>query len=192
MKKRLASLLFLLFIAAAAYAATPVVCDQQYALCTSASCIPDPNNVHKAICNCVVQKGQSAGFKTCAKRAPKINKFKITQLISTFSFIQFTSKKSMDCDKGMPWSNCVDAPCSVDPMDASKAICSCKLMHDQAFFTFGGACDTKTCATGFWSGATIAAGTELRDALAKQLNHDPKSLENTACVIRIKIKDLLK
>ncbi len=159
----------------------PIVCKQAYALCTSAPCIPDPRHPDYAVCSCVVEKGESAGFKTCAERVPKQKQFNTTQLTSTFSFEQFSTKKSINCEKGMPWTNCVDAPCTVDPMNPTKAICSCKIDHTQAFFTFGGDCDTKTCATGFWSGATTAAGVVFQNAMFEKLNITKNPWPNNAC-----------
>ena len=85
--KRYISLIFFsLVLLSTVYAKDmkPVVCDQDYALCTSARCIPDPRNPDNAICDCVVSKGKSVGYKTCAEREPNKNKYKATRLISTF------------------------------------------------------------------------------------------------------------
>lgn len=153
------------FISSVWAAPKPVVCDQEYALCTSAPCIVDPRHPDMGICSCDVLQGNSVGYKTCEQRQPKNQALNTKQVISTFSFEQFSTKKSMVCKKGKPWTDCVDAPCTVNPMDPTKAICSCKINHDQVFQTFGGQCDAKTCDTGFWSGATPTAGAALRGAL---------------------------
>lgn len=71
------------------------ICNQPYALCTSAACIPDPRHPHYAICTCVVEQGNSAGYTSCEKRLPQHLKNRSTQLTSTFSFVQFSSKKSL-------------------------------------------------------------------------------------------------
>lgn len=164
------------------FSTKPIVCNQGYALCTSASCIPDPRHPDYAICICDVKKGNSVGFSSCAVRAPKQNQYKTKIIISTFSFDQFPTKRGMTCPKGMPWTDCVDAPCMVNPMDNTKANCSCKINHDQAFFTLGGDCDIKTCATAFWSGATEATNTLLRQALLEKTKDLTKSLI-TACPV---------
>jgi hypothetical protein len=165
----------------AASASHTVVCEQAYALCTSAPCIPDPSNPGKSICDCVVQQGKSAGFTSCEKRKPHIDQYQVTHLISTFSFEQFAAKKSLDCPKGMPWSNCVDMPCTVDPQNVNRAICLCQLSATQAFFTFGGNCEHRTCASGFWSGATRGPVSDaLRDAL---INDAVKPVTPVACPI---------
>ena len=161
--------------------AKPIVCNQEYALCTSASCVPDPRHPEYAICSCVVETGDSVGFKTCAKRTPKQGKFKVKEITSTFSFKQFDTKKSMNCARGTPWTNCVDAPCTVNPMDAAKALCSCKIIHNEAFFTFGGDCDTSSCGTGFWSGANVTMGNSLRIALFDKLNIIQNPWPNNSC-----------
>lgn len=158
-------------IFSSSYAATnlhAIVCDQAYALCTSARCVPDPKNPSASICDCVAQNGKSAGFTTCEKRKPYVDQYKATHLVSTFSFEQFAEKKTLSCPKGNPWSNCVDMPCSVDPQNTNRAICLCQLNNTQAFFSFGGNCESNTCASGFWSGAVPGeASNVLRDALIK-------------------------
>ena len=159
----------------------PIVCSQEYALCTSAPCIPDPRHPDYAICSCVVEKGNSVGYKNCKQRMPKYDKFKVKEVFSTFSFDQFQTKKSMTCVKRTPWTDCVDAPCTVNPMAPTKAICSCKISHEQAYFTFGGDCDTKTCSTGFWSGSTTSNGTLLRNALLEVTKDQSKSVAQS-CV----------
>lgn len=91
-----------MFFLDVSYAANPVICNQEYALCTSAPCIPDARNAKYAICDCVVKKGESAGYKTCKQRKPGQDKYKVTRLISTFSFEQFATKKLMNCTQGNP------------------------------------------------------------------------------------------
>lgn len=149
---------------------TPIICDQDYALCTSARCIPIPGSLANAICDCVVEKGKSAGYKTCKERKPVQNRYKVTTLISTFSFEQFATKRPMNCPEGLPWTNCVDMLCTVDPQNSKRALCNCRIERTQAFFTFGGDCNTNTCSTGFWSGATQANGTILRNALMQEMH----------------------
>ncbi|KTD61442.1 hypothetical protein [Legionella spiritensis] len=158
----------------------PIVCQQKYALCTSAACIPDPRHPDYAICACVVKNGYSVGYKTCEQRTPKEVQYEARRLVSTFSFAQFHAKKNMACRKGIPWTDCVDAPCTVNPMDPKKAICSCKIFNTQSFFTFGGDCDTKKCQEGFWSGTTESSARILRKPLLEtlKLSADP-SKDNT-------------
>jgi hypothetical protein len=170
LNKYIIGLLCTLFCFTALASSTPVVCEQEYALCTSARCIPTPGSSTEAMCDCVVEKGNSVGYKTCEQRKPQKNKYNATTLISTFSFAQFSDKRPMSCPKGAPWTNCVDMPCTVDPQNAKRALCMCKIDSTQAFFTFGGGCDQKTCATGFWSGATLKAGDILRNALLQKTN----------------------
>lgn len=159
--------------------ATPIICEQEYALCTSARCIPVPGSSNNAICDCVVENGKSAGYTTCEKRKPSQDKYKVTSLTSTFSFAQFATKKPMNCPKGLPWTNCVDMLCSVDPQNPKRALCTCKIESTQAFFTFGGGCNTNTCATGFWSGATPENGIILRNALMQETHSNHHKLPQT-------------
>lgn len=174
------------FVISAVYAGTPkkaVVCNQDYALCTSASCIPDPRHAEYAICVCEVERGESIGYKTCDARRPKNMAFQVKKITSTFSFKQFSSKKSLTCPRGKPWTDCVDAPCIVDPMHADKAICSCKIKQDQTFVTLGGNCDANTCSTGFWSGSMISSSKALRKALLKHLDISENPWTNISCPV---------
>lgn len=107
---------------------------------------------------------------------PVQDKYKVTSLISTFSFEQFATKKSMNCPEGLPWTNCVDMSCTIDPQNSKRALCNCAIENTQAFFTFGGDCNTNTCSTGFWSGATIENGIILRDALMQEMPLKSKRL----------------
>lgn len=160
-----------------------IICNQDYALCTSASCIPDPRHAEYAICVCDVEQGESIGYTTCDIRRPHPIAFQVKKITSTFSFKQFSSKKSLTCPPGRPWTDCIDAPCTVDPMHADKAICSCKINHDQSFVTFGGNCDTNTCSTGFWSGAMISSSQALREALLKHLDLSDNPWINIHCPV---------
>ncbi|MFC3909132.1 hypothetical protein ACFORL_08595 [Legionella dresdenensis] len=177
-------LFFIFFFISASYAGVAkdaIVCNQEYALCTSAPCIPDPRHPDYAICSCDVEQGDSVGYKKCGKRAPRQAAFKVKKVISTFSFKQFNHKKSLTCPRGKPWTDCVDAPCTVDPMNAKKAICSCKIKHEQTFVTFGGNCDLSTCSTGFWSGSMLSSSAALRKALLEKLNITENPWTKIAC-----------
>jgi len=94
------------------------ICDQAYVLCTSAPCIPAPKDPkNKSICECVVQVGKSYGNATCEARKPKTLSDGTKMLISTYSFEQAPTMKIMSCPSGKPWSNYLDQPCTVDPLD---------------------------------------------------------------------------
>ncbi len=131
------------------------ICDQEYALCTSAPCIPDPANPGKAICFCQMHNGKSFGQTSCKNRAPFIDAHGTHFVKSTYSFAEYDSKKTMLCPDGTPWTFCLDKQCTVDPKDPSRAICACDIYRTGRFLTLGGNCDTKTCETGYWSGATV-------------------------------------
>ncbi|MFW2570635.1 MULTISPECIES: hypothetical protein [Legionella] len=159
----------------------PISCQQEYALCTSAACVPDPRHPRYALCTCVVKKDISLGFTSCDKREPKINKYKIKRIRSSFSFAQFDQKKGMMCPEGSPWTDCLDSPCTVSPRNPSQAICSCKIHHKKPFFTLGGDCNTSSCATGYWSGTTKANSTLLRNTLLEKLNMNKDPWPYAAC-----------
>ncbi|WBV63555.1 hypothetical protein PGH43_01460 [Legionella pneumophila 130b] len=62
------------------------------------------------------------------------------------------------------------------PQNSKRALCLCTIENTQAFFTFGGDCNTNTCATGFWSGATQENSIILRKALMQEMRLKPKAL----------------
>jgi len=169
------TLLFILtfFIAGTVWAQASggnFVCDQAYVLCTSAPCIPDPQDPkNKSICECVVQVGKSFGNTSCEARKPKTLADGSQALISTYSFEQAPTMQIMQCPSGKPWSNCLDQPCTVDPVDTKTAICSCNIVRQGKFVTYGGSCDRGSCGLGYWSGATVSSYKAGSEYFAKKL-----------------------
>ena len=170
----------------------PVLCNGQYALCTSAACVPDPLLPGKeAICSCEVRSGLNFGINSsCDDRRPRVvpasgkqsgdgdagageETGQVVQLRSTYSFAQAPQKAVMLCPAGNPWTDCLDVKCTVDPANPLKAICACKMGHveepEADFVTYGGDCNTLTCQKYFWSAATTTAFEEgslvMADAL---------------------------
>ncbi|MGW1024082.1 MauE/DoxX family redox-associated membrane protein [Streptomyces sp. NPDC002577] len=126
------------------------LCDQRYALCTSAACEPSPTDPGIVICRCEIQDGYSAGLTSCAERAPAGDK-----LFSNFSVQNIASStRAMTCPSSGQWGNCLDVVCLIDPRNPQQALCQCKSVTSENFLTFGGNCDTRTCDTVIWSAAT--------------------------------------
>lgn len=146
------------------------VCENEYVLCTSAPCIPDPTNPDKkAICKCEVNKGQNFGMSDCEARKPTTDSNGVTKALSTYSFAQAPTKYLIACPKGKPWTDCLDQPCIVDQTNPLEAICTCKIIRNQAFVTYGGNCNTNTCDNAYWSSATLASFLEGSSTLAKAM-----------------------
>lgn len=146
------------------------VCKNEYVLCTSAPCIPDPSNPDShAICSCEVNKGPNFGMSDCKARKPSTDSNGVTRALSTYSFAQAPEKAVLSCPVGNPWSDCLDQPCIVDPTNALKAICTCKIVSDTPFVTYGGNCNTLTCDYAYWSGATAESYLEGSSELAKAM-----------------------
>lgn len=145
------------------------LCSEKYALCTSAQCIPNPTHPDQTICFCEVQEGINLGKMPCSKRIPYTDNKGGRHLVSTFSLEQFSAKKQMVCESGS-WSNCLDQPCVVNPLDPSKALCMCKIVRSGKFETLGGNCDTSTCEKGYWSGATTESNLKNIQVLVEALN----------------------
>lgn len=149
------------------------LCKHQYALCTSALCIPEPNDPTKAICFCAVEKGASMSSVPCNTTQPSTDANGIRTVYSAFSLEQFKEgKKVLRCPNGTPWTWCLNKRCTVDPSDAKKAICVCDVLRTGEWITLGGNCDTGTCSTGYWSGATVKDFNEASSFVQKALSLD--------------------
>lgn len=125
------------------------LCQQRYALCTTAPCEPAADDATTVTCRCRVEDGYSFGFTECGDRTPTD-----TTLISTFSTQDVTSSfHELACPDGSPWANCLDMPCEIDPNDPEQATCQCEVVESGAFVTMGGEdCDTGSCSSVIWSG----------------------------------------
>ena len=147
------------------------LCKHQYALCTSALCIPQPGDPTKAICFCAVEEGASMASVPCNTIQPSIDANGIRTVYSAFSLEQFKEgKKVLRCPNGTPWTWCLNKRCTVDPSDPKKAICVCDVLRTGEWITLGGKCDTGTCTTGYWSGATVKDFDEATSFMVKELN----------------------
>jgi peroxiredoxin len=126
------------------------LCDQRYALCTSAACKPSKTNPNVSVCRCKVTHGYAVGFKSCEQRAPKGR-----QLHSNFSLQGVSSRtRVLKCSNRGLWVQCLDVVCEIDRDDPKHASCQCVNMKTKNFYTFGGDCDTKTCKSVIWSATT--------------------------------------
>lgn len=135
-----------------------IVCSNKYVLCTSAPCVPDPSNLgSKAICKCDVNSGKNYGMSPCDARTPATDSTGVTKALSTYSFVQAPYKPVLTCPAGKPWTDCLDQPCIVDPMNPLKAICTCKIKREEPYVTYGGGCNVLSCDNAYWSGATLEA-----------------------------------
>ena len=141
------------------------VCDQRYALCTNAACVPSATNPSILICDCVVKTGYAVGFKTCTQRAPggdTVHSNFSTQLVTSHTGV-------LTCPADAPWANCLDVICTIDPRDPGRARCQCLLVKNGPSVTFGGDCDTRTCSSVIWSAATsnLAGSVQLQEAMKR-------------------------
>ncbi len=147
------------------------LCKQEYALCTSALCVPQPGDPKKAVCFCDVHEGPNLATVPCNHVQSSTDKHGIKTVFSTFSLRQMhEGRKAMKCPAGTPWTWCLNKRCTVDPFNHQKAICVCDVMRTNSeWTTFGGHCNTATCQTSYWSGATIAAADQGAKFLVKEL-----------------------
>jgi hypothetical protein len=125
-------------------------CNQPFALCTTASCEPSTTDPNISVCKCVMQTGYSVGLKSCTERAQKGNSVR-----SAFSAMNVNpSFRALTCPSGVPWANCVDVECEIDPTNPAMALCQCVTVKTGQSFTFGGDCDPANCTSVIWSGAS--------------------------------------
>jgi hypothetical protein len=152
------------------------LCNQTYALCTTAPCEVSKTDPMIADCQCVVQNGYSIGSTPCAQRAQSGSK-----LVSTFSTQNVTTGfYTMSCPDGVSWANCYDMVCMIDPLNPAQAICQCQIVKTSESLTFGGGCDTSTCTSVIWSAASpdLPAATQYESGM-KQLNQKVNDLPPT-------------
>jgi len=140
-----------------------VFCQGLYALCIKAPCAPviDKNgNITSFTCSCDVKPGWSMGPGDCDSRVPFV-KNGYTFMTSTYSNYYNKTNLTMTCNtdtaRPTPWAWCYGAPCMVDPVDPTKAACTCPVGKSNPMQTLGGTCGTTGggC-NGFWSAANSA------------------------------------
>ena len=145
-------------------------CQQQFALCTSAPCIPEPGNPKVAICTCDVEDGPNLATLACDTVKPSTDANGVRTVYSQFALKQFAQgKRTLKCAAGTPWTWCLNKPCTVDPANPKKAICACDVLRTGEWITAGGNCNTATCKTAYWSGAPLNDFNDGTDFLVKQL-----------------------
>jgi len=137
------------------------LCRQPYALCTTAQCERSSSDATTATCRCVVLDGYSIGYTTCSERAPAGQ-----AVVSTFSTQNVTAAfGALTCPADVPWANCLDMPCQLDPLNPALATCQCQMVETGPSFTFGGGCDTSTCTSVIWSAASPPGVTQYEAAM---------------------------
>lgn len=151
-------------------AAKNYLCNQQFALCTSAPCVPQPSNPNVSICVCDVQEGPNLATVECDMVKPSTDADGVRTVYSQFALTQFAQgKKALKCESGTPWSQCLNKICTVDPANPDTAICACDVVRTGEWQTAGGDCDTATCKTAYWSGALLADSRNNAEFMMGQL-----------------------
>lgn len=126
------------------------LCNQTFALCTTAPCVPSKTDPGISVCDCVVVNGYSVGFRNCSDRAQSGDKVR-----SAFSTVNVNANFGvLTCPSGVPWANCLDVECEIDPTNPAVAKCQCLTVTTGESRTFAGGCETATCTSTIWSAAT--------------------------------------
>ena len=127
----------------------------------------------KQFASALWKRGASMSSVPCNTIQPSTDANGIRTVYSSFSLEQFKQgKKVLRCPNGTPWTWCLNKRCTVDPSDPKKAICVCDLLRSEEWITLGGNCDTATCTTGYWSGATPKDFNEASSFMVKALGLD--------------------
>jgi len=111
-----------------------VKCNQSYALCPAAKCIPDPLNTNNAYCICDVANGvnYSYGTQTCAEIAPSEGKLGEQYIYSTFSPVLLSQGyEAINCPSKGINLNCMNKKCSINPHNPKQSICNCSITNNQ-------------------------------------------------------------
>ncbi len=149
----------------------PTICNNTYALCSSALCKPIPGSPKKVLCSCSVLKGKNMGYSACAKR--KVRKTVSGQhtLLSTFS-LGDGHQQYITCPNSTPWANCLDKPCIIEKNAPSqrKAYCTCNIVRKKSYVTFAGKCNPKNCHKAIWSGASFKSNQQFIKAFGMDPN----------------------
>jgi hypothetical protein len=96
---KLAALSAVVAALTAAFAATQSVraenylCRQQFALCTSAPCIPEPGNPKVAMCSCDVEDGPNLASVACDTVKPSTDANGVRTVYSQFALKQWQQGK---------------------------------------------------------------------------------------------------
>jgi hypothetical protein len=147
------------FVSTQPASAENYLCRQQFALCTSAPCIPQPGST------------TSLATVPCDTVKPSIDEYGVRTVYSQYSPKQWQQgKKTLTCASGAPWTWCLNKICTVDPANPKKAICACDIVRTGASVTAGGNCNTGTCNTAYWSAAPADAFADGTDFFMKSLN----------------------
>ena len=144
------------------------LCQQQFALCTSAPCIPAPGNPKVAICRCDVEEGPNLATG-CVRHRQAQHGFQWHSdgLFPVRAQAICAGQETLKCPTGTPWTWCLNKPCTVDPANPGKAICACDIVRTGEWITAGGNCNTATCKTAYWSGAPVSDFNDGIDFLLK-------------------------
>jgi hypothetical protein len=147
-----------------------VTCNQPYALCPAAKCIPDPLNSNNAYCICDVANGvnYSYGNKTCDEIAPYEGNLGEQYIYSTFSpSLLAQGYEAINCPSKGINLNCMNKKCSIDPHNPKQSICNCSITnnHGQKWTTLNKKNTSSSC--NYLSGAS----TEMENKLMQFINN---------------------
>jgi hypothetical protein len=133
-------------------------CQGPYALCTSASCQPDPTT-GQLTCYCDIYNGTSISLANspCSQMQP-FTYGGNSYVYSLYSGINANQLTFQTCNSGA-WADCLTKVCQVDPLNPTKAFCYCgnPITKTPSWVTGQLNTNTAPCACNNQSGATQGA-----------------------------------
>jgi hypothetical protein len=114
------------------------LCNQPYALCTSAQCTASSQDPNIVICNCPIENGCSMGMEDCSALQP-FSANGVDYIYSTYNPSQFF-EKNMNLYKysnNSQFAMCLDQICAIDPLDPNNAFCQCPLSTNNPWMALG-------------------------------------------------------
>ena len=120
----------------------------QFALCTSASCTPDPSNNNILNCSCDVLNGPAVGLND----GKNFSNVPSGQVYSLYSGYNQSLLNKQTCSNGN-WGDCLNKICTIDPTNPTKATCRCSTITDAPWITFQYKTNTSPCGCSNLSGA---------------------------------------
>jgi hypothetical protein len=142
-------------------AASFIVCNSTFALCTTAQCTRLAGAPGFDSCNCNVMTGYSAGTTQCQDVQ---DTGEGQAIISRY----YPISSYAPCSNDRPWSWCLNSPCLIDPNDSSTATCICTEMVNRGTYIIVNAnqeYSPTSCNTGLYSSATVVDLNQITEFL---------------------------
>lgn len=107
----------------------------KYALCTTAKCLPIPNDSKHLNCYCDIKYGLAVGLNIGNNSYQPFNSSTKEYMYSLYSGYNNADLDIVRCDKGT-WGSCIDKLCVASKMNPQKAWCQCEAATRTPWISF--------------------------------------------------------